>query len=327
MISKNEFFDLIAARFKNKREAQKTIADLMHVSPDTVKKWMYNDVALSYERFCEMVHLFELEPEDIFRSQKRFVNFRYVELDEDSPENYLEYIRSLADMLEHVAGQADAKISFRADEIPIFHLLPFRNLSYFRLYCYGYEMFGYTMSFEEFVEQMQEYEVEQIFDRIKAAYDRVDSTEIWDDRVLNALLYHVEYMHDVKLFSNGSSALQLLDETEQLIVGFWRMAEAGKKETGAKFKFFKMAVPVRLGSMLVQYGDQTKLVIKLDTINSISTGNSAVTAEADRAFRAAIDKSAALGVGAKRERTLYFRKQKRRIESLKKRIRKGTRTS
>lgn len=322
MITQKEFFELICTNFATKAQARMDIAEHFDVSPETVKKWMYGNVSLNFSQVRELVTLFDIAPQDLFTSQKEFVGFRYISLKSGNPEDYKKYITGLAELLEEVAEQPDAKVFFKADEVPLFYLFPFPNLSYYRLYTYGCNMYDYEMKFEEFVRQMIKLDVEPIFNRIQQAYSRIEGEEVWDNYVLESVLRDIEDMYRINRFEDRSTAIQLLDETTVMIENFLEMVESRKKETGVKFVFYKQDSPIRMGLMFVEYKDKLIQLIKLDTINSMSTDNRKYTSESFKAYKASIEHSISLEKGSKKERTLYFRRLLNRINTVRKRISK-----
>lgn len=306
MRNQKELFERIALRYANKTEALVEIAQAAHVSRDTARKWMYGYVDVGYDRMIDLIEIFELSQEELLGDKPEFVRFRYINLDVEKIDNYMKYIQGLANMLEGVAEDPEGKILFKADEVPIFHFMPYDILTYFKLYIYGYEVVRFDLTFERFVSHMKGYALDTVFKRIYNAYMQVDSMEVWDDYALDQLLYQIEYAYDINRFEDPDMKYVLLSEVERMVKDVRQMADTGRKRSGKVFDFFKASLPVGTGSMIVHQKNRKTLSIKLDTINSVSTQNSVLIEEMEEAFEAILNKSIRLEVWAKRKRARYF---------------------
>ncbi|WP_140937599.1 hypothetical protein [Sphingobacterium lumbrici] len=307
MKTQKEIFDFIAQRFKTKETMHAAIADLFSVEASTASKWSYGTTILGLDRLKVLVDHFELKPADLFSSVFEEVSFSFMPLDMDDLGIYYRYMLGLAARLEQAAASGQASISFIADEVPIFHFMFYTNLTYFKLYSYAYDMLKFNMKYEEFVERLEAYDLKSVFRRIAKAYERITSVEVWDDYVLDAVLFQIEHMEILDHYADLNSKKIILQELLDMIERFKLTSIAGQKPSGVKLEFFRKDSPIRIGYMLVNDGAESSLSIKVDTINSMSTRDHRAIAIFSRSFRAAIDKSTYVGNGGERERTIYYR--------------------
>lgn len=317
MKSQRKFFDDLVLRFKSRTELFQVLADKMHVSTETISKWSYGKTSLSYDRLVQIKHLFDLKPSDLFLSSPRYLSFDHMMFDMNDIADYQHYMSEFADRLSRAAEAPDACIYFLADDIPIFHFMPYTRLTYFKLYTYAYDRLKIDISFEEFENQLEVYNLEPLFMQIAESYEQIPSMEIWDDQVLDAILFHIEHFNILERYQHPETKNALLDDLSQLLGDFRVVSTNGLKKTGKRFDFFRIPTPIRAGYMLLQAHDKKTLTMKIDTINSISTFNTDFVETYWRSFKASIDKSTALGIGAERDRTLYFKNLMRKIEEAK----------
>lgn len=314
MKSQKEFFETICARFKNKAEMYVEVGRQLSVSTDTVSKWAYGASQLNYDRIQQLVAHFGLSPGDLFHSRPELVMFRFAPIDMHEVESYSRYIRGFLAMLQQAEGQPDAHISFHADELPIFHLMKFPRLVYFKLYSFAYDTLKVELTFEAFMEQMQSYDLEPVFGEIAESYRRIPSIEVWDDQVLDTLLYQIEHFDVLDRYEDPGSKEAILHDLSDLVRGFQETAVKAMKDVGVRFEFYRRHSPAKKGYMLLEGGGQCRLAIKADTINSMSTQAPDVAASYRGSFNATVNKSTSVGMGAERERTLFFGKLKEKIE-------------
>jgi len=310
MINKYELVALICAKYKSKEEAKRTICEKLDVNPETVHKWIYGERGIPMDRYVELVEKFNVLPQEVFKGQPGLVWFGYRFLASEDMGTYIGYISGMALMLEKIAADPQGSITFNADEIPIFHFMPFKMLTYFKLYCYSYEMQKgdslQGIKFEEFVEELERYPLESIFERIASAYGKIESREIWYDELLLSILYNLRFMDSLCRFGEKGTLELLLDELDALVRSFQRQVVHGKKANGKKFDFFRKPFPGGVAGMLVYTEGQKAVSIKVGTINSMTTRDEVFVEGFEYALNGIINQSSILGVGSEIERTRFF---------------------
>lgn len=306
MIDQETLFETIARRFDKKSYFYQAVADVLGVEISNVRKRTNGSTPIRYDELQKLVKKFSISRHELFRDPDQDVGFKYIRLDYPSVENYLQYIRGLAGMLEGAAAISESKIYFVADDIPIFHYMRFPELTAFKLYSYAYDMKIVSMSFESYLDIFRQQDLLPIFQRIDNAYNKIQSVEIWDDHVLEMLLFSIGGKHDLNCFDSGGTAALLLGQLKELLYHFRTTVESGEKNPDVKFEFFKNESLNRLPYMMLDNGNDSSLTLKLQIINSMNTSQPEFVNEGAKWFDAALNKSLALGMGAERQRNLYF---------------------
>lgn len=314
MKTQKELFEALTARFGSRNEMCREVGLRLSVSADTVSKWGYGNIMLSYDRLQKLVKLFELGSEDVFHSRPDLITFVYKPLNMDDMEGYRNYIEGFNQIHQKLVDMPDVFISFHADDIPIYHLMSFKLLTYFKLYSFASDVQQLAVPFEEFVERMQSYGLEPIFEQIVSCYERIPSIEVWDEWVMDTLLYQIEHFDILERYVHPHTRIAILEELKALLERFQTMARNGVKPSGVRFDFYRRHSPSKKGYMLLHGDGKTRLSIKVDTINSMSAHNPNIVHGFATAFQATVNKSTAVGVGAERERTMYFRSLRAKIE-------------
>lgn len=306
MIDQETLFKIIEERFDNKLDFHQAVADILGVEISNVRKRTNGSTPIRYYELQRLVEKFSISRHELFRDPDDDVGFRYIRLDYPSMGNYLRYIQGLAGMLENAAAVPESKIYFVADDIPIFYYMRFPELTAFKLYSYLYDMKMVNMSFEDYLDLFRAQNLLPVFERIDRAYNRIQSVEIWDDHILEMLLFSIGGKYDLNCFDDRGTVGILLGQLKELLYGFRTLVESGEKDTDVKFEFFKNESLNRLPYMMLVNGSDSSLTLKLQIINSMHTGQSEFVEEGAKWFDAAVNKSLALGMGAERQRNLYF---------------------
>lgn len=307
MIEQEDLFRLITSKFGSKAEAARAIAAVLYVQPKAARRWINAEVRVSYDMIKKLVEHFDIKGHEIMPAQQDTIHMHYTNLVTDDPTNYLRYMDRIAGLLEQAVDDPAAEIGFVADDIPIFHFMPYKELIYFKLFAYRSDVqSGEDLTFEQFCEQMEPLNLANTFQRIDKAYAQIASTEIWGATVLQDILFRIRFLWDTGRFALFSSVEKLLDLLKDLVEKFNARVVSGQKDAGGKLQFFQNDAGNRLGFMLVQTAEKTVVTIKLHTINSISSECGTIVNEMLKWYRATIDQSLNLGIGAVRERKIYF---------------------
>src|SRR5690606_27382948 len=285
MIQQIDFFENMMARAENRSRAIEEIADVLHISVSAVRKIMQGQTELSYERLRKLIDHFQIPPDELFTPRKSLINATYVSLDAQDPSNYIRYINGLLAALTAAAADPTSKIMFAADEIPIFHFMRSKRLTYFKLFCYGYSMHKYDCTFEDLEKVFDDLGLEAIFEQIVTQYDTMHSTEIWDDYILEPLCDQIYFMHGVDAFREPTTVNELIVELRNLIKDVGKLCDAGKKSAGGKFEFVRRASRISPGYMLTETAGGMHLNIKLASINSLSVSNPQIISEMYKNFQ------------------------------------------
>ena len=318
MKTQRELFDLIAKKeFKNKKLMYAYIGELLYVSADAVSKWSYGTTVINYVYLRKIIEHFKIRPDELFKSKSDYFYVKYKSLDMNNISLYRDYISGLDGLLSNASKVPNAKIYFQADEIPIFYFMPYKLLTFFKLYVYAYDMNKVELSYEEYVEQLDNYNLEPIFKSIATSYDNIESTEIWDYGILDNLLAQIEYFDELERFKNADSKTQLLQDLSDLLDNFKLLATSGEKTSGKRFDFFVKPFPLGRSFMIIHADKQQSVSLKVDTINSLTMIDRRIVDESYTTFFAARDKSLAVGIGSEKERMKYFKYLKDKIDNIK----------
>lgn len=318
MKTQRELFDLIAKKeFKNKKLMYKHVADFLCVSTDAVSKWSYGTTVINYVYLKKIIEHFKIRPDELFKPKSDYFYVKYNSLDMKNISLYRDYIYGLDQLLSSASNVPNAKIYFQADEIPIFHFMPYKLLTYFKLYAYAYDMNKLELSFEEYIKELDTYDLEPIFKSIARNYDNIESTEIWDYGILDNLLAQIGYFDELERFKSSDIKSQLLDDLCELLDNFKSLATAGEKSSGKRFDFFVKPFPLGRSFMVIDADQLQSVSLKVDTINSLTMTDRRLVDESYTTFFAAREKSLAVGIGSERERMKYFKNLKDKIVNIK----------
>lgn len=235
MIDQTDFFKIIESRFTDRNEFLQAIMDVLCIELSNVHRRINGTTLLNFKEQQKLIAAFDIRPEEIYVNTMDRLFFNYRHLNLPKIENYKAYLEGLLAVWEKAAEDTTSKISIVTDEIPIFYFMAYPRLTMFKLYCYSYDMNVYKSSFESFIAEIEKHDITEYFERIRLAYDKVDSLEIWDDEVLSTILHDFNHKRDLDCFANEATLQGLKEDLRDLISDFRKTVVAGEKKEGANW--------------------------------------------------------------------------------------------
>ena len=112
------------------------IAELLNLGSDAVYRRIRGEKELSLSETTKICTHFQISMDEILNHKSNGITFRYSTLDfVNDPRHYHRYIDQFAKNIELSAKAEDKEILFTAEDIPVFHFMPYPELIFFKLYA------------------------------------------------------------------------------------------------------------------------------------------------------------------------------------------------
>lgn len=312
-----DVFEIIKSKLPSRLKLADAIMDVLGVSSDSSYRRIRGEKELTFSELMTLCSYFDISVDALLGKQDDHVLFRYNSLDLKDLNNYRTYIKQFDASVQALSGAKEKEIYYTAEDIPIFHFLPFRELTFFKVYVWHNAVAESNLSYEQFVDQIENKdELFACYDNLYKNYTRIPSTEIWTTSSLSPILQLFDYYKDIGAFEEkknpGLLCFQLLQMTERLM----QWAEVGKKDGGGDFKLYHSATHPENSFMLLKKDTHLSATIKLFTINSIITHDPSFCEETERWINNLMTKSVLLSGASARERFKFFQNMKNRINNL-----------
>lgn len=294
------------------------ISELLEISLTAAYDRMRCSVPLKFEEACLLCRRYGISLDAAAVHETDTVPFRYVPLAAEGPERYLRYMKGLEAAMERLSKGESKELKFAADDIPIFHFMPYAELTYFKLYAWNRTMNDVKGSYERFVHSADRPELREIFRRIASAYLQVPTIEIWTEETLDPVLQLMAHYRDLGDFTNTDTLAKLCGQLLDLIGRMEKWATVSAKGDDRGVPYHLYLSPVNLGNsiMLTQCDGVESVRIKLYTINSIATCDSRLCGETGKWLVQTISKSTHLSGSSEVQRTVFFNSMKQKVTDL-----------
>jgi hypothetical protein len=211
--------------------------------------------------------------------------------------------------LEIALKQRNCKILFSAQDIPVYHFMPFRELTLFKLYTWNKGLYGNSQKFENFFESYYSEEIGNTFDAIYSNYKKIPSLELWTSKTIDPLIQLIDYYYQIGSFASKETPLLLYQQIEKMLDNLGNWAETGKKgENGSnvEFEMYLSEIDLDNSFVLIQSEQQQMCMLKLFTINSIITTNPSFCNETELWFNNLIKKSQCISRMSQKDHYKFF---------------------
>ena len=133
------------------------------------------------------------------------LQFNYIPLDMSNTDVYKLYMKQLLHSFSDLSKVDDKEVFFTAIDIPMFHFLPYTELTLFKVFSWYNSTGAFKGNFSEFCNIMVDDELTGIYKQLTEAYKVIPSVEIWTDRTFDTILRLIDY-----IYSNITATLSVI---------------------------------------------------------------------------------------------------------------------
>lgn len=203
-----------------------------------------------------------------------------------------QYIDALCEEMEILASKDSPWIKMVCSEVPLFHLVGFEQLAFFKIFVYYHHIVDEKLTFEEFLRKIKRFDLSSRFRTIFESYAAIDSEEIWDRHTFEKLLRLIHECNVYGKFEQQKTVEGLLAEVDELVKYLNPIILEGKKIKGAWIELYDYESVMREGITLIGVGNKpTKAFFTLFMLQNVSTTHTEILSFLKLAFHAILRRS------------------------------------
>ncbi|MGA6117031.1 hypothetical protein [Sphingobacterium anhuiense] len=212
--------------------------------------------------------------------------YEYVRL---SKENFFHeiprYVRLYRDLMEEMLKMENPWIKIICSDVPMFHIMQYEHLTYFKLYMYYHHKFDKNISYEKFRERLKLLCLDLSFETMATAYASIKSVEIWDRKAFEELLLLIRECNDYGKFEEENSLKILMEEANLLARYLQKCVKSAQKGDREKVNFYEYGSILRDGFVVYGNGEcPFKLSQKEFMLQSFVTSDAVLLADFNDSF-------------------------------------------
>ena len=299
------------------------LSDLLNISNDAVYRRLRGDKRLDVDELVKICTHFNISFDTLSGSQPQSLQFNYLALDLSNTNVYKQYMRQLLVNFTALSKAKDKEVFFTAIDIPMFHFLPFTELTLFKVYSWSSSIGAFTGSFGEFYQLTKDDELLEIYKQLDALYRCIPSVEIWTEGTFDAILRLIDYHFESGCFSSKEEALHLCSQLLEMVAQTNKWSVRGFKDEligKVPYKLYLSGIELENNFVVMKRDNAVSCIIKLYTINSMTTTNSAFCNESLKWINNAILKSTLISGASQKESFKFFNLLTQKVRYLIERI-------
>ena len=320
MIQKTIFKE-ITKKLTGHQQLVDVVSEVLGKSNDSAYRRIRGEKELTLSETVKLCSHFNISLDSILGNEQDRLIFRYDTADFRKLDNYHRYIREFTELVSSVSKSVEGEIYYTAEDVPLFHFLPFRELLFFRIYIWHNAVSSDKITFEQFVKEIQgKKHLLDDFNKLENIYCKTASREIWTDDTIHHILRLLEYYCDMDAFETKETINLLFRQLNEMADQLMEWTESGKKEGKGDFKLYYSAINPENNFVLFKNEENTTVGVRLYTIKSIVTANPSFCEETARWIRNIMAGSTLLSETSAKERRKFFQNLKTKIDDLQTKI-------
>ena len=318
-------FDIIQKALPANLALVDVISDLLDVGADASYRRIRGDKPISFEEALKLCRHFQLSF-DMLTGLKPIHQFdcMYRPINMSNPNEYINYMQTLSKHVEKLKASHDSSILMSAMDIPVFHILPQKELTLFKVYTWAQSVYDNELCMDDFMKEFEKPEILTCYQKISENYELIPSAEIWMEKTIDATLRLIGYYVDICSFSNKELPLLLCEQLLTILNKLQQWAESGTK--GARttpFQLYVSEMELENTYLLMKQPEVSNCAVKLYTINSLNIFDQEFCRETENWLDKLAQRSTLLCGSSEKERVKFFHSQRQKIQFLIEKIQKS----
>lgn len=319
----------ILTQFPKRSEAVAELAELLQIGKDGIYRRLRGDTLLTPDEVSLLSRKYHVSLDAYVFQNNNTVFFSY-NLFRQRIQTFEDYLNPINNDLVQLARQPNPHVYYASAEVPIFHHCFFPELISFKLYVWGRTVWDFEyLRDRPFEVDLLPYSALQMTESMLKNYRDIPSTEMWSHNILDFTLNQIEYHVISGGFKEEKDALMLCDRLYDLVNHLEKMSAHQKKfmpgiepedAAGASFGLYHNEMVYTNNTILVNTDTGSAIYTAFGNPNFLKSTDQRVCSFADYWFKNMEAKSVSISQAGEKGRSGFFKRLRRRIETVKKRI-------
>ncbi len=303
------------------------VAEILQLSADSAYRRLRGETDFSVEEIVLLARNYNVSLDSALMNESKMISFRANELSAQVS-GFADYLSILHSDLRWIRQWPNAKITYAAEDLPVFYHFFFPQLARFKMVYWNKSILGNTELNSAFVEDVNipdswRSEVPKIID----VFSQMPSVEIWHEDTLKSTLKQVEYYAQVGYFKKKETLESVLQELNSMMEMIRIQAETGRKYLpqtqtvlDSTFELYASEVMIGNNCVLLNSDVQNASYISYNTFNFIQTKNEGFNRQTIDWTKNLLSKSNRISEVSEIGRNKYINKCIEQIDALRQRL-------
>ena len=290
------------------------IAELLSISNDSAYRRIRGEKPITLEEVEKLASHYQVSLDQFMPLQKNSFLFNGNLIDH-GVFDFDKWSENILQQLQFVNTFEKSHIIYLAKDIPLMQQFLLPELAAFKSFFWRKSILHYEgMKGLKFSLRSLDQSFLERANKIVQAYNRIDSTDIWNIESINSTIRQIEFYRDAGIFESEDDIRKLYLIVMRLIDHLEKQAEQGVKfgindipaPNAAAYNLYVNELILGDNTLLFELDGFKICFLNHSVINYLSTRDKTFTSYAHDTLKTIIKKSTALSVNSERERTRFF---------------------
>ena len=318
----SKLFEEIRKNLPRHRVLADVISEVLDIGIDSTYRRIRCKTLLSIKETYTLCQHFNLSLDMLIGNKNiHQLDYIYRPITLSMPNGYQNYILSLSNHFGKLRTSDDSAIFMSAIDIPVFHLVSYKELIYLKIYAWVQSTCNYEGYFDTFLKEIDSTEIVRYQQKIVHDYEYIPSAEIWTENTINTTLKLIKYYIEIGMFMNKDMPMLICEHVLNILNKLQKWAEDSRKsEHNTPFHFYLSEIDFENSYVLMKHSGQKSCVVKVFTLNSLIVSDREFCIETEKCLTKLAQRSVLLCGSSEKERVKFFNSQRQKIRSLMEKI-------
>ena len=319
-----QFFQSLKSVIPSYASLVDEIAETLNVSMDSAYRRIRGEKLLDFEEMRILCQRFNVSLDKFFSMNSNSIIF-HGKTNSFKEDSFMEWMEDVLAQLSLVNSFNHKHVYFLVKDMPPFHHYYHPALAGFKFFFWmkSILLFENLKNSKFAIEDNHFEKFREITQKTIKIYNRVPTSEIWNEEGLNTTLRQIEVYHEMGLIKNAEDTLTLYKCVLEVIDHLEKMAETGKKsilghpptEDSAEYRMFLNEIVLGDNTFMAELGESKITYLNHSVIYFIGSMDKNFNDSMFKNLENLMKRSTLISGTGEKERKQFFNKLRKKVEA------------
>jgi hypothetical protein len=319
-----KFFQSLKSNIPSHASLVEEVAQALDVSTDSAYRRIRGEKLLDLDELGKLSRKFNISLDSLFSLNSNSILFKG-SLHNPEEDSFMNWMEDVLAQLNLVNSFSKRHVYFLVKDMPPFH-------HYYHPLLAGFKFFFWRKSILD--EENLKHEIfdlrtnhfapyQEITQKILRVYNRVPTSEIWNEEGVTTTLRQIEVYHDMGLIASSAITIQLYQCVLEVIDHLEKMAENGKKSIlgqspaadSAEYRLYLNEIVLGDNTFMAQIGDTKVTYLNHSVLYFVGSMDQKFNEGMFRNLENLMKKSTLISGTGEKERKQFFNKLRKKVQA------------
>ncbi len=319
-----QFFQRLKSAIPSHASLVDEVAEALNLSIDSAYRRIRGEKLLDLDELSKLSRKFNISLDNLFSLNSNSILFQG-RLPDKSESAFMNWMEDVLAQLNLVNSFSKKHVYFLVKDMPPFH-------HYYHPLLAGFKFFFWMKSILDMESLKNEIfstdknhfaPFQEITQKILRVYNRVPTSEIWNEESLTTTLRQIEVYHEMGMIANSEITLQLYKCVLEVIDHLEKMAEQGKKSflgqsptpESAEYRLYVNEIVLGDNTFMAEIGEAKITYLNHSVMYFVGSVDQKFNESMFRNLENLMKKSTLISGTGEKERKQFFNKLRKKVQA------------